>query len=139
MQPLFSDTADYEVFLADMQKQRYKEPTLFSQGSGLFGIDAGSTTTKLVLINGNGELLYEDYGSNEGRPLSVAVSALKKVYDSLSKDSYIAYAGVTGYGEKMVQTALKADMGEVETVAHYRAAEPFLPGAAFVIDIGGRT
>lgn len=139
LQPLFSDTADYEVFLARHAKAKVQRADLSShKGPAYLGIDAGSTTTKLVLINGNGELLYEDYGSNEGRPLSVAVSALKKVYDSLSKDSYIAYAGVTGYGEKMVQTALQADMGEVETVAHYRAAETFLPGASFVIDIGGQ-
>ena len=83
-------------------------------------------------------MLYSDYGSNQGRPLLSAVTALQKLYSHLNNNTYIAYAGVTGYGEKMVQTALQADIGEVETVAHFRAAETFQPGVTFVIDIGGQ-
>ncbi|MGL5206984.1 MAG: BadF/BadG/BcrA/BcrD ATPase family protein, partial [Acidaminococcaceae bacterium] len=137
--PLFADAEEYEIFRTRHAAHKVKRADLATYaGPAYLGIDAGSTTTKLTLINSAGELLYSDYGSNQGRPLAAAVTALQKLYSQLNKDTYIAYAGVTGYGEKMVQAALQADMGEVETVAHFRAAETFQPGVTFVIDIGGQ-
>ncbi|MHC1715867.1 MAG: hypothetical protein AB9858_09945 [Acidaminococcaceae bacterium] len=61
-------------------------------GPAYLGIDAGSTTTKLTLIDSAGNLLYSDYGCNQGRPLASAVTALQKMYSQLNKDTYIAYA-----------------------------------------------
>ena len=45
---------------------------------------------------------------------------------------------MTGYGEGLVKAALHADDGEIETMAHYRAAEFLAPGVTSVIDIGGQ-
>lgn len=137
--PLFKNADDYEQFCNRHAEHKVKRADLSTHsGPAYLGIDAGSTTTKLTLINDAGDLLYSDYGSNQGKPLSSVVSALQKMYARLNKNTYIAYAGVTGYGEKMVQAALQVDMGEVETVAHFRAAETFLPGVTFVMDIGGQ-
>ena len=47
-------------------------------------------------------------------------------------------AAVTGYGEQLIKNALKIDIGEVETMAHYKAAEHFQPGVDFILDIGGQ-
>ena len=44
----------------------------------------------------------------------------------------------TGYGEALLIEALKADSGEIETVAHLRGAKAFLPGVEFILDIGGQ-
>ena len=44
----------------------------------------------------------------------------------------------TGYGEGLIKAAFKADLGEIETMAHYKAAEEFLPGVDFILDIGGQ-
>ena len=44
----------------------------------------------------------------------------------------------TGYGEALLIEALKADSGEIETVAHLRGAKAFLPGVQFILDIGGQ-
>ena len=137
--PLFANTEEYEIFRSRHAAHKIKRADLATHiGPAYLGIDAGSTTTKLTLINSAGDLLYSDYGSNQGRPLVSAVTALQKMYSCFNKNTYIAYAGVTGYGEKMVQAALQADMSEVETVAHFRAAETFQPGVTFVIDIGGQ-
>ena len=43
-----------------------------------------------------------------------------------------------GYGEALLIEALKADSGEIETVAHLRGAKAFLPGVEFILDIGGQ-
>ena len=58
--------------------------------------------------------------------------------EALPEGAWIARACVTGYGEALVQTALHADEGEIETMAHYRAAQHVSPGVTSVIDIGGQ-
>ncbi len=56
----------------------------------------------------------------------------------MPEGAYIAKAAVTGYGENLIKAAFKADIGEIETMAHYKAAEHFLPGVDFILDIGGQ-
>ena len=41
------------------------------------GIDAGSTTTKIVAIGSDKEILYTDYGSNQGSPLKIVINFIK--------------------------------------------------------------
>ncbi|MDL2298129.1 acyl-CoA dehydratase activase-related protein [Synergistaceae bacterium OttesenSCG-928-D05] len=109
------------------------------KGDAYLGIDVGSTTTKVVLIGSNGELLFSRYQpSGVGAPLSTVRSILSELYAAMPADVKIKNSGVTGYGEKLVQSALGVDIGEVETVAHARAAEFVLPGVEFIIDIGGQ-
>ena len=50
----------------------------------------------------------------------------------------MAYSGVTGYGEALVKAAMKVDMSEVETMAHYKAATYFKEDVSFILDIGGQ-
>lgn len=108
------------------------------QGQCFLGLDVGSTTTKAVLIDPQGTLLYSAYTNNEGNPLASAVNILKELYNRLLENTKIAYSAVTGYGEKLTQAALFFDMGEVETIAHYTAANHFLPGVNLILDIGGQ-
>ncbi|PEF14913.1 hypothetical protein CON87_32470, partial [Bacillus cereus] len=68
-------------------------------GAAFLGIDAGSTTTKVVLIDDEGNILYDHYGSNNGEPLESVINILKDVYAKLPADVYIAKSTVTGYGE----------------------------------------
>ncbi len=108
------------------------------KGPCFFGIDAGSTTTKAVLIGLNDEILYSYYASNFGSPFTSAINILKDLYGKLPADARIVYSCVTGYGEGLIKSSLGVDMGEIETIAHYKAAEKFLPGVEFILDIGGQ-
>ena len=139
MKPLFENKEEYNKFLERHNKHKAKQKNI-NEYSGLtfLGIDAGSTTTKLVLITKKGEILYSYYASNEGNPLNSAIKAVKELYGKLHKGIKIAYTAVTGYGENLIKAALKVDIGEVETVAHYKAADFFLGGVDFIIDIGGQ-
>ena len=137
--PLFKDDAELEAFRARHAKAKVKRGDLATfSGKCYLGIDAGSTTTKAALIDGEGALLYSSYGSNEGSPLNSTVKILKELYSLLPDKAVIAKATVTGYGEKLLQAGLKLDIGEIETVAHFKAAEFFLPGVDFILDIGGQ-
>lgn len=139
LEPLFADEREYELFVQRHSRNKVKRRLLRDfQGKAFLGMDVGSTTTKAALIDKEGNLLYSDYENNEGNPLESAVNMLKRLYDQLPKTAGIAYCAVTGYGENLVKNALCFDMGEVETIAHYTAAEYFLPGVNFILDIGGQ-
>ena len=139
LNPLFKDDSEYQEFKKrhDLAKVKRKSLSDFS-GDCFVGIDAGSTTTKLVLIDIEGNLLYSLYGSNEGNPLHSVIEMLKKLYSVLPEKAKIRFSGVTGYGEKLIQTALNIDLNEIETIAHHRAAYEFMPDVTSIVDIGGQ-
>jgi len=108
------------------------------RGSAFLGVDAGSTTTKAVLIDSNGAILYKWYGANRGDPLMTVVEILKEIYALLPESAFIGRSTVTGYGEHLFRAALRFDTGEIETMAHLSAAKILLPGVEFILDIGGQ-
>lgn len=136
---LFETKEALQAFRKRHNQALVKEKPLAQHTGPVFlGIDAGSTTTKVTLIDENGYLLYSYYGNNEGQPLETTISVLKEMYQVLPETVYIANSAITGYGERLIQHALKVDIGEVETVAHYKAANYFQPGVDFILDIGGQ-
>jgi len=139
LKPLFSTDVEYNEFKKrhEISKVNRKDLQTFI-GDCYVGIDAGSTTTKLVLIDNESNLLYSLYGSNEGKPLQSVINMLKKLYSVIPEKAKIRFSGVTGYGEKLIQTALNIDLNEIETIAHYRAAKEFLPNVTSIVDIGGQ-
>ncbi len=137
--PLFKNKEEYEEFKKRHEKDKVEKASLEGyKGDCFLGIDAGSTTTKIVLIDNDGRLLYSDYGSNEGNPLQSVMKMLKKLYKELPEKAVLRYSGVTGYGEKLIQTALNVDLNEIETIAHYTAAKTFEPDVTSIVDIGGQ-
>lgn len=139
LRPLFADETEYEEFVQRHSKDKVQRAELSTYSGRCFlGIDAGSTTTKLALIDEDGRLLWTHYAGNNGSPLKSTINALKDMYSQMPENAKIAYATVTGYGEGLLQKALKVDFGQIETVAHYKAAEFFLNGVDFILDIGGQ-
>ena len=139
LNPLFRNKDEYEDFKKRHDKDKVNKKDLATyEGDCYLGIDAGSTTTKVVLIDKDGALLYSLYGSNEGNPLQSVMKMLKKLYSELPEKAVIRYSGVTGYGEKLIQTALNVDLNEIETIAHYTAAKTFEPDVTSIVDIGGQ-
>jgi len=139
LEPLFTSKEAYQQFKLRHQQGSIKKRELKSySGECFLGIDAGSTTTKAALIDGDGALLYSSYGSNEGSPLKSTLKIIKELYELLPPDAKIVNSTVTGYGEGLLKAALNIDIGEIETIAHYKAAEFFCPGVDFILDIGGQ-
>lgn len=139
LRPLFKDENELKEFKNRHSKNKIKEKNLQEyKGKAYLGIDAGSTTTKVVLIGEDGSLLYSHYGSNQGSPFNSTVTVLKDLYDKLPESVKIVNSAVTGYGESLLKEALSIDIGEIETIAHYKASEFFLPGVDFILDIGGQ-
>ena len=139
LEPLFKDEKELEKFKDRHNKNKIKRKLLDRySGECFLGIDSGSTTTKIVLIDNEGNLLYHKYGNNKGNPLKSTIAFLKELYDIMPSNAKIANSAVTGYGEELLKAALSIDIGEVETVSHYKGAQFFLPDVDFILDIGGQ-
>ncbi|MCL2549071.1 MAG: acyl-CoA dehydratase activase-related protein, partial [Symbiobacteriaceae bacterium] len=139
LNPLFANQDEYLAFRQRHSQSRVPRLPLQSyRGDVFLGIDSGSTTSKLVLTGSEGELLYTFYAGNEGQPLRVIGDALTEVYSILPEGTILRHSCVTGYGEGLVKAAFRVDSGEIETVAHLKAAVFFAPDVDFILDIGGQ-
>ncbi len=137
--PLFSSQEEYAEFAARHNENRLPEVDISTyEGAAYLGIDAGSTTTKIVLIAQDGGILFSYYGSNQGNPVNIVLAQLREIYSLCGDRVRIAGSAVTGYGEELIKNAFRCDLGLVETVAHFAAAQYFDPKVDYIIDIGGQ-
>lgn len=138
-EPLFTSREEYSEFVKRHRATDLEFADIAAYtGDCYLGIDSGSTTTKLMLITPDCRILYSHYQSNNGQPLDVIISKLKEVYSLGGGRIKICGSAVTGYGEDLIKSAIKADFGIVETIAHFKAALHFNPKVDFIIDIGGQ-
>jgi predicted CoA-substrate-specific enzyme activase len=139
----FSSSKEREAFFRRHPEDNHGHHLVTQPGRirGFLGIDAGSTTTKFVLLSEEEELLYSFYSNNDGAPLRVIQSGLIDMYKHFQEKNTVLSIlglGTTGYGEKLFASALRADYHTVETVAHAEAARKYLPQVSFILDIGGQ-
>lgn len=136
--PLFANKQEYEDFHArHMRASVPRVPFGADVGPVHIGVDSGSTTVKVAVIDDNANLLFTDYQPNLGNPLPLIREVLLKLYQN-HPNLEVASVTSTGYGEELVKHAFRGDFGVVETVAHFIAARHFLPDVDFIIDIGGQ-
>ena len=139
LEPLFKNQQEYDEFTSRHSENDVPRKDISTyKGDAYLGIDAGSTTTKIVLIDKDCNILYEYYGANLGNPVKIIREQLKNLYNKMGKGIKIVSSGVVGYGEDLIKTAFSIDHGLVETVAHYKAAHHFNKDVNFIMDIGGQ-
>lgn len=139
LEPLFKNEKEKNTFLKRHQQARVKSRDIKNyKGNAYLGIDAGSTTAKIILIDDESNILYKDYRSNLGTPVDTLKTMLEKLYEVLPKDVVIRKSGSTGYGEALIKTAFNLDINEIETMAHFEAAKYFAKDVTSIIDIGGQ-
>ncbi len=143
LEKIFVSKADYEAWRtkADscaMSAAVWKhddEQTIY------IGIDSGSTTTKIVALTPERELLYTYYRVNRGNPIATVVEGLRRLDgEAQARGVRLRVAGccTTGYGEDLIKAAMRAEHGIIETMAHYMAAAYLTPDVSFILDIGGQ-
>lgn len=136
---LFRNREEYDAFTKRHREAAVSKADLASyEGDCFLGIDAGSTTTKIALVSGNGELLFSYYANNQGNPVRTAVDAVCELKKIMPEGAKIARSCSTGYGESLLKAAFALDEGEVETIAHCTAASFFDDKVDCVVDIGGQ-
>ena len=105
------------------------------------GIDSGSTTTKIVLMDSKKRIVHQDYLRNEGDSFNAMLKGMQRMQEEARKhhkDISILNSATTGYGENLIKTAFGLHQGIIETIAHYMAAKEISPKVSFVLDIGGQ-
>ena len=137
--PLFSSPQEREEFRGRHDRESLQRfPLEKHSGDAWLGIDSGSTTIKTALVDSQNRLLYSSYGPNQGDPLGAAVAVLSDIYAKARPGLVIRGAAATGYGSGLLAAGLRADVDEVETVAHFTGAKFFLPKVSYILDIGGQ-
>ena len=146
--PLFEDADELAAFRARHGQAEFERQSIYEATGPLFlGIDAGSTTLKLVALNADARIVYSVYEPIRGDLVETLREALDGLYRKIEPPSYlphakpsmwIARACATGYGEELLRAAFGVDMGMVETAAHLRSARHLCDDLDFLLDIGGQ-
>lgn len=143
LSPLFNSPAEFEAW--QQQKQNFFVPRVdwadLKSDELYLGVDSGSTTTKLVILDTEGRLLYKDYRPNNGNSFGAfrdALTGFKQACDAHHLQPKIISSATTGYGENLLKTAFRLHHGVVETMAHYMGAKRVSPQVSFILDIGGQ-
>jgi len=138
--PLVSSPEALEAFRAQYTIKAFTPPTLTEKTTCYLGIDGGSTSSKAVLVDDNGELLLKVYQLSKGNPIEDTLELLQKIKEADDSHNYdIKGLGVTGYAADVLGGALKADANIIETIAHMKSAQKAFGESINVIcDIGGQ-
>ncbi len=143
-EPFFKSEEDYQEFESRHSAERREtEPPKVENGKirAWLGIDSGSTTSKMVLMDEEGRVIDRYYSPNQGQALMVVRDGILSFFNKYEEQGIeleILGAGTTGYGESMMARAFGADFHIVETVAHSSACLKYFPDATFLLDIGGQ-
>jgi predicted CoA-substrate-specific enzyme activase len=143
LEPLFNSEEDLVIW--DNSRIGFQVPrkkiTNIDSAECYLGIDSGSTTTKISLINNDKELLFSYYANSKGNPIETVQNGLKELKNEFAKWEKvpkIRRTAVVGYGEDLIKAAFNIDDGIVETIAHFTAAKHFNKDVSFIMDIGGQ-
>jgi predicted CoA-substrate-specific enzyme activase len=106
--------------------------------TGILGIDVGSISTNLVVIDPDKEVIFTAYRRVEGNPIRSVQQAIRDMSEALPDGQTIGAVGVTGSGRSLVGAVVGADIIKNEISAHARAAIHLHPDAQTVFEIGGQ-
>lgn len=141
--PIFENEESYLLWQKRIARYKVKKHE-WKPGiqEAFIGIDSGSTTTKIVVLNEKSELLYSFYKNNGGNPIQIVregLTILKEKCESCGTILQIKGSCSTGYGEDLMKAAFRLHSGIIETIAHYMAAHHLLDEkVSFILDIGGQ-
>ena len=135
--------AELDGFKEAYRRKKFT-PAVFQSGTtigGFIGIDGGSTSTKAVLLNENGDILCKSYQLSNGNPIQDTIEMFESLRGQVeAQKAKLEVLGVatTGYAKDILKDVLKADVALVETVAHTESALKFYEDPHVIVDVGGQ-
>src|SRR5213076_680390 len=140
---LVAAPSELEEFKDKYRRKKFV-PATFQKNStaaGFVGIDGGSTSTKAVLLDENGDILCKTYQLSNGNPIQDTIDMfenLRKQIEAQNARMEVLGVGTTGYAKDILKDVLKADVALVETVAHTESALKFYEDPHVIVDVGGQ-
>jgi predicted CoA-substrate-specific enzyme activase len=140
---LVAEDAELVAFKAAYAKKKFNPAEFYREQivSGFIGIDAGSTSTKAVVLDKEGEILCKTYQLSNGNPIQDTIEVFEKLRGQVeTKGASLEVLGVgtTGYAKDILKDVLNADVALVETVAHTESALKFYDDPHVIVDVGGQ-
>ena len=102
------------------------------------GIDVGSVSTKLTLLDENDELLNHVYIPTQGKPIDMVQAGLKTIEEQLPEDVNIGGVATTGSARYLAGVIVGSDLVKNEITSHAVAALHYFPEVQTIIEIGGQ-
>ena len=140
---LVKEPSELEAFRLAYRPKKFT-PATFQKNStvaGFVGVDGGSTSTKAVLLDENGDILCKAYQLSNGNPIQDTIDMFENLRGQVEKqNAKLEVLGVatTGYAKDILKDALNADVALVETVAHTESALKFYEDPHVIVDVGGQ-
>jgi len=100
------------------------------------GLDVGSVSTNLVLLDERREVVSTLYRYTLGDPIGATRACLAQALGE--RDLTVARVGVTGSGRNLIGSVVGADVKRTEIIAHFRGAVRVCPTVGTIIEIGGQ-
>ncbi len=102
------------------------------------GIDVGSVSTNLVIMDENESLIEKLYIRTGGQPIKALRSGMKTIAGRLGKGTKIKGVGTTGSGRQLASVIIGADIVKNEITSHAIAAQKVVPNVKTILEIGGQ-
>ena len=135
---------ELDRFSSEHYRRKKFTPATVSEGQtvgGFIGIDGGSTSTKAVLLDENGDILCKAYQLSNGNPIQDTIEMFENLRGQVeAQNAKLEVLGVatTGYAKDILKDVLHADVALVETVAHTESALKFYEDPHVIVDVGGQ-
>src|SRR5690554_243936 len=109
------------------------------RGNELYlGIDVGSVSINIVLIDKKYKLIEKAYLRTQGKPIEILKEGLKDFANLLPEGVRIAGVGATGSGRELAGAIVGCDVVKNEITAHGTAVLHYIPDAKTILEIGGQ-
>jgi predicted CoA-substrate-specific enzyme activase len=105
---------------------------------GYLGIDVGSVSTNLIVIDEQDEVSATLYLRTQGQPIRAIQDGMKQLSALVPDDVQIYAAGTTGSARYLAGAMVGADIIKNEITAHAIASSRFVPGVQTILEIGGQ-
>ncbi len=105
---------------------------------GFLGIDVGSVSTNVVVIDNDGTIIEKLYLRTQGQPIVTIQKGMKEMGEKLPGDFKICGAGTTGSARNLTGIITGADVVKNEITSHAVAASNSVPDVQTVLEIGGQ-
>ena len=102
------------------------------------GIDVGSVSTNLVVIDQDEKIVEKLYLRTGGQPIKALRKGMKSLIESLGESIDVQGVGTTGSGRQLASVIVGADVVKNEITSHAVAAQKCVPGVKTILEIGGQ-
>ncbi|MEW6621625.1 MAG: acyl-CoA dehydratase activase [Bacillota bacterium] len=102
------------------------------------GIDVGSVSTNIIVLNDQCSVINKLYIRTQGQPIKAIQKGLKQIWEELGNDLTVMGVGATGSARYLTSIIVGADVVKNEITAHAVAAAAIVPNVKTILEIGGQ-